>query len=64
MIWDIPAFVFSVLFALRLAQGLELVETVVIQTHLERFRVDNPSNAQLNSTSPCTSDFTGRVSIL
>ena len=26
--------------------------------------VDNPSNAQLNSTSSCTSDFTGRVSIL
>ena len=26
--------------------------------------VDNPSNAQINSTSPWTSDFTGRVSIL
>ena len=26
--------------------------------------VDNPSNAPENSTSSCTSDFTGRVSIL
>ena len=26
--------------------------------------LDNPINAHFNSTSPCTSDFTGRVSIL
>ena len=30
----------------------------------EPVRVDNPSNAPENSTSHCTSDFTGRVSIL
>ena len=33
MISDVPAFVFSVPFVLRLAQGL--VETVVTRTHIE-----------------------------
>ena len=28
----------------------------------EPVRIDNPSNAPENSTSPCTSDFTGRAS--
>ena len=42
--------------------------TQEIRTEIERLAqqvgVDNPSNVKNNSTSPCTSLFTGRASIL
>ena len=36
----------------------------LVERNPEQVRLDNPSNAKINSTSPCTSDFTGRVSII